>query len=49
VTQMFTQAGGPEAATTHEAGPTLNRVLVRYSFVEIVIELETCHIYKMLL
>jgi hypothetical protein len=46
---MFTRAGAPEAATPTRLGTTLNRVPIGYTFVEIVTELETCHIYEAVL
>jgi hypothetical protein len=49
IPQMFTRARGPLAASAHEVGTVQVRVLIGCVFVEIVIELETCHICRAVL
>jgi hypothetical protein len=49
IPQMFTRARGPLAASAHEVGTTQVRVLIGCVFVEIVIELKTCHICRAVL
>jgi hypothetical protein len=48
-TKIFTRARGPLAASAHEVGTAQVRVLIGCVFVEIVIDLETCHICRAVL
>jgi hypothetical protein len=49
IPQVFTRARGPLAASAHEVDTAQVRVLIGCVFVEIVIESETCHIYRAVL
>jgi hypothetical protein len=49
ISQIFTRARDPLAASTHEVDTIQVRVLIGCVFVEIVIELETCHICRVVL
>jgi hypothetical protein len=49
IPQIFTRARGSLAASAHEVGTAQVRVLIECLFVEIVIESETCHIYRAVL
>jgi hypothetical protein len=49
IPQIFTRARGPLAASVHEVDTIQVRVLIGCVFVEIVIELETCHICRAVL
>jgi hypothetical protein len=49
ITQIFTRAKGPLAASAHEVDTAQVRVLIGCVFVEIVIESETCHICRAVL
>jgi hypothetical protein len=49
IPQIFTWARGLLAASAHKVDMAQVRVLVGCAFVEIVIELETCHICRVVL
>jgi hypothetical protein len=46
ISQIFTRARDPLAASVHEVDTAQVRVLIGCVLVEIVIESETCHICK---
>jgi hypothetical protein len=46
ISQIFTRAKDPLAASAHEDDTTQVRVLIGYVFVKIVIESEICHICR---
>jgi hypothetical protein len=49
IPQICARTRGPGAATAHEAGCALVRVLIGCVFVRVVIESEICRIYEMIL